>query len=164
MHLYYVQIPSKYSGRLAFGPRPRSEAELSGFDLVVCLLTAPELHELELGWLRALHVPIEDRGCPTDQVRLDAALQDAKSALSRGKNVYIHCRAGIGRAALVTACLMRSLGCSGDLWAQLEQVRGLPVPDTEEQKDWVLRQYSPSPAPAAQSLEEALDLLSRQEP
>jgi protein-tyrosine phosphatase len=62
------------------------------------------------------------------------------SFLCGGKAVAIHCRQGVGRSALVAACVLASLGERPD--GALERVaraRGCPVPDTAEQREWVLR-------------------------
>lgn len=101
--------------------------------MVLCLLTPSEIAELELHWLQAVRVPIEDRQCPQDKVRLERALRQAKHVLRQGGSVYVHCRAGIGRAAPVTACLLCRLGVpAGRVWTCLEKARGLTVPDIDE--------------------------------
>lgn len=71
-------------------------------------------------------------------------------------HVHIHCRAGIGRAGLVTACLLYHLGRTA-VWETLERARGVPVPDTDEQKEWVERFRFRG----ATTLDEALGQLER---
>jgi len=45
---------------------------------------------------------------------------------------------GVGRAALVAASVLVILGMPvATAWAQIEQARGCPVPDTPEQRAWV---------------------------
>ncbi|MGH6837668.1 MAG: hypothetical protein ACREDT_02475 [Methylocella sp.] len=54
------------------------------------------------------------------------------------KAVALHCRAGIGRSSLVAVCVLVLLGvASGTEFDLIGKARGLKVPDTEEQRDWV---------------------------
>lgn len=117
------------SGRLTFGARPRRPEDLAGVDMVVNLLTDEEIHEL--------------------------SLEEVEGRLRSGGHVYIHCRAGIGRSGLVTACLLYRLGFHA-VWETLERARGVAVPDTDEQKDWVERFRMGG---GAASLDEALAML-----
>lgn len=59
--------------------------------------------------------------------------------LVAGRSIAIHCRAGIGRASLVAAAVLRMLGVSGEeALARISASRGLAVPDTEAQRQWVI--------------------------
>jgi protein-tyrosine phosphatase len=50
----------------------------------------------------------------------------------------VHCRNGIGRAStLVAAVLLREGIDAPDAWQRITQARGLPVPDTEAQRDFI---------------------------
>jgi protein-tyrosine phosphatase len=55
-----------------------------------------------------------------------------------GRTVVIHCRAGIGRSAVIAAC---ALICSGQdvgtAFNEISRSRGVMVPDTDEQREWV---------------------------
>jgi hypothetical protein len=59
--------------------------------------------------------------------------------ISEGKAVAVHCRAGIGRSSLIAAC---ALVCSGTspiaAFESIGKVRGVRVPDTDGQRDWVV--------------------------
>ena len=57
----------------------------------------------------------------------------------RGEGIYVHCRAGIGRSATISAALMLRLGNKNpdDVLECLGTVRGFPVPDTEAQTLWL---------------------------
>ncbi|MGH6857092.1 MAG: protein-tyrosine phosphatase family protein [Methylocella sp.] len=60
--------------------------------------------------------------------------------LNEGKAVALHYRAGIGRASLIAACVLMLLGmASGTAFGRIGKARGLKVPDTEGQRDWVER-------------------------
>jgi protein-tyrosine phosphatase len=53
--------------------------------------------------------------------------------------VAIHCRAGIGRSTTLAACVLILLGVEGDVALDMiAAARGLEVPETEAQRQWVL--------------------------
>jgi protein-tyrosine phosphatase len=67
-------------------------------------------------------------------------LDQLHSEILQGKAVAIHCRAGIGRTGLVAGCLLHLLGVPGkDIFRVLSRSRGVAVPDTAEQAEWVER-------------------------
>jgi protein-tyrosine phosphatase len=119
-----------------------------GIDVVVSLLEPEQASELALQHEAALCrgcgidficCPVPDRGVPKSSHTI---LQPARALLAcvqDGRSVAIHCRAGIGRSSLMAACL---LICSGigaeEALALIADARGLSVPDTDEQCDWVL--------------------------
>lgn len=132
--MYDVPLDGR-PGRLSFGPRPRSASEVAGVDWLLSLLTPEETRELGLESLSARTYPIPDRHCPEDRSGLTEVLLEAQACLEAGGHVHIHCRAGIGRAGMVTACLLLRLGVA-DVWKRLSEVRGVAVPDTPEQREW----------------------------
>ena len=71
-------------------------------------------------------------------------LEKLNRMLSDGKNILVHCRQGIGRTGLVAACLLVKNGMSPGAAVDLvSAARGLPVPETTEQRDWIER-YAPA--------------------
>jgi protein-tyrosine phosphatase len=70
-----------------------------------------------------------------ETARLVHRLSDA---LAARKAVAVHCRAGIGRSALIAACV---LGCNrydvDSAFDAIARARGVHVPDTEAQRAWV---------------------------
>ena len=151
---YWIEIGS--TGRLAIMPRPRSgewlEDEIAGWkgariDTVLSLLEHDEIAELGLeseemlcnrNEIAFLHFPISDRGVPISGSKFRTLVDDLLARVQTGQSIAIHCRAGIGRSSLVAACVMMGLGFSGDdsLW-RISLARGIPVPDTETQRDWI---------------------------
>jgi protein-tyrosine phosphatase len=152
--LYTPDCPA--SGRLSLMARPRggdwladeiSALRQSGVDVLVSLLAPSESLELDLTdeaaecarqGLPFLALPIEDRRVPVSTADAAGLLQVLTAALGEGKHVALHCRHGIGRSALIAACLLAEQGLSVDAaFEQLARVRGRPVPDTDEQRAWV---------------------------
>ena len=137
-------------------PRPRGgdwlDGEIqalakSGVNVVVSLLTADEVAELELQdeerlcgdcGLRFISFPIPDRGVPLSTAEAGRTVDLILEELWAGKAVAVHCRMGIGRSALIAACLLKSQGIGvDDAFAMISRARGFSVPDTEEQREWV---------------------------
>ena len=137
-------------------PRPRGgdwlDGEIrslskSGVNVLVSLLTADETAELELQdeerlcgecGLRFISFPIPDRGVPFSMPEAAQMVDLSLEELWAGKAVAVHCRMGIGRSALVAACLLKSQ-CIGvdEAFAMISRAMGFSVPDTEEQREWV---------------------------
>jgi protein-tyrosine phosphatase len=152
--VYWINGP--WPGKLAILARPRGadwlEDEVTGWkdagvNVVVSLLTPGEHSELGLNQedeivkrkgLTFVRFPIADYSVPTSKEVTRQLVDKLEGWLSRGRRVGIHCRQGIGRSSLVAACVLVSSGESSKLAFQhIETARGLSVPDTREQKEWV---------------------------
>ena len=154
--IYWIAGP--WPGRLAIVPRPRGGDWLAGelaalrelgVDALVSLLTVEELIELELmaeadlaraAGLGFRNFPIPDFRVP----RLDATTVDFVDALSTavraGQAIAVHCRMGIGRSSMIAASVLTTFGLSSsEAFARISTARGRPVPDTDEQLQWVER-------------------------
>jgi protein-tyrosine phosphatase len=82
--------------------------------------------------------PIADRGVPASRDKTLNLLRELEHRLAAGKTVGIHCRQGIGRSAVIAACLLIATGETADTaFERISRVRGLPVPETAEQREWV---------------------------
>ena len=75
-------------------------------------------------------------------------LQAIDTALAQGANVYLHCRAGIGRTGTVVGCLLVEQGFSADeslalirdKWQVMDKRRLAPhSPETDEQREFIER-------------------------
>jgi protein-tyrosine phosphatase len=118
-----------------------------GVDTVLSLLTPEEERDMDLRdeatearsqGLEFASLPIPDREVPKSETKLAEALEDTNRALSGGKNVVVHCRQGIGRSGLVAACLLVKKGVSPGAAVELvSAARGVSVPETSEQRDWI---------------------------
>jgi protein-tyrosine phosphatase len=122
-----------------------------GVSVLVSLLTATEVSELDLEEEKAachnqgityLSLPIPDRSIPLFSAQTFTFLEQLKAYLTEGQHIVLHCRQGLGRAALMAASVLVLSGLSPDqAFEQLSTVRGYPVPETEEQRAWVMAFY-----------------------
>jgi protein-tyrosine phosphatase len=152
--IYWVREVT--TGRLGIMARPRSgewlRDEVSGWcqvgvNAVVCLLEASEVSELELhdepvlcegSKIDFISFPITDRGVPKSVHQTAQLVERVASLLRTGASVVIHCRAGIGRSSLIAACVMWKLGFPhNEIFPMLRRARGLPVPDSPTQEQWL---------------------------
>ena len=79
---------------------------------------------------------------------MEQILSQIRGALSLGRCVYVHCRAGIGRTGLVIGCFLAEEEGNGKsalkrlnrLWQQSARADSWPrVPQTREQADYIRR-------------------------
>ncbi len=142
--------------RLGMMARPRSGDWLSdeisgwqcaGIKIIVSLLESHEVRELGLADEKSLCVesdidfltfPVPDRGTPKSVSKTASLVTELVSRLRRGDSVGIHCRAGIGRSGLLSACVLLQLGMPlAEVFPALTRARKVPVPDTPAQVEWV---------------------------
>jgi protein-tyrosine phosphatase len=147
--------------RLAIVLRPRGgqflRSELikfkeAGIRILVSLMEAdeavsfglaeePEMAE-ELG-LMFMPFPMRDHSIPKDPVSFRGFVRDLAERLKAGRTVGIHCQGSIGRATVTAACALIHLGWKpAAALAAIQEARGCPVPDMQEQEDWILS-YKP---------------------
>ena len=166
-------IPESYwvqPGRLLVGEHPAYQSRSTAVDRlqrflqagITCFVDLTETREIPTyqaslpatSWtgrsIAYLREPIRDHGLPDSREVVARVLARIDEALAAGHVVYLHCRAGIGRSALVAGCWLASRrGTSGgtldelqDLWLQSAKSAIWPVvPETEEQaafvRDWM---------------------------
>ena len=138
-------------------PRPRGgvrladeirSLKLSGVGAVVSLLEPEEITEFDIAeeeylceanGISYLSFPIRGRHTPrSKQDALDFA-RELAGLLKEGKSVVVHCRQGIGRSALIAACVLVLSGAPVDrAFEKIGEAGGCPVPHTEEQRQWVV--------------------------
>lgn len=154
--LYWIDGP--WPGRLAISPRPRGgdwlEDEIRAWqradlDVVISLLTSEESFELDLTQeakfcqnygLQFVSFPIVDRSVPASRRNAAELIKKLDEALTAGKHVLIHCRQGIGRAALIAAGLLVAADVEAERAVQrIGLARGVAVPETAEQWEWVMK-------------------------
>ncbi len=154
--VYWVE--GTWPGKIAVAPRPRGDDwtaediaswKRAGVSVVLSLLTAAEernlglrneAREVQANGLEYLSFPIPDLQVPESKKKLNETIEKLGGALTKNKNVLIHCRQGIGRSGLVAACLLVSKGLSpGAAVDQVSAARGLRIPETPEQREWIDR-------------------------
>lgn len=146
------------NGALGTMARPRSGDWLAddlmslkkqGVNVLACMLDRDEIVELDLQeektmcedlGIQFLAYPIADYGLPSDIKRFNALVEQLAICVKNGKKVAVHCRAGIGRSSLTAASVMVKLGYNAsDAFSCITKVRGVKVPDTQEQMEWVMK-------------------------
>jgi protein-tyrosine phosphatase len=156
MSLAIYPIPGPWKGQLAILARPRGgewlEDEIrgwrnAGIEMVVSLLELAEQDELGLveeGPLAESHdigfvsFPILDRAVPQSLSAVAALLAKVREALDNGKAVGVHCRQGIGRSSLIAGGVLIVSGVEPRTALEtVARARGVPVPDTPEQRAWL---------------------------
>ena len=126
--LFWVQTPAE--GRLAVAARPRGGDWLNdeiagwhdaGIGRVVSLLTPvppkpptsisrPEVSLFDQHAVEFTNLPVEDRSIPSSDREALALARSIAADLTRGRNVVVHCRQGVGQAPLIAVCALLELG------------------------------------------------------
>ncbi len=150
--IYKVDAP--FLGSLFIMPKPSGEwlyDDLMHYDSlgvrhIVSLLCDDEIRELSLEKEEELcrdidlsftNFSIADRGLPEIE-SFTVLVGSIAGELTKGKSVAVHCRAGIGRAGILTCCLLKKIGVKNDRAIELvSQARGVEVPDTDNQKEFI---------------------------
>lgn len=125
------------------------EMKQGGIETLVSLLEEDEAEMLGLAeeprlarqaGLEFLPFPIPDVHVPPDPAAFRRFVQDLANRLRAGEHIGIHCRGSIGRATVTATAALICLGWMPDTaLSAIETARGYPVPDTQEQEDWILR-------------------------
>lgn len=122
-----------------------------GINRIVSLLETHEARELGLGDEKALaeknniefiSYPIKDRSLPVSIKDFLDFTKKLYQDTANGIHTVVHCRAGIGRTGIVAAGIL--LHCAYEPIEALKHVsgkRGVEMPDTQEQTDWVVKSY-----------------------
>jgi protein-tyrosine phosphatase len=152
--LYWLD--GEWLGKIALSARPRggdwlpdevTDWRRAGIGSVLSLLESHEEDEMDLRGesaevrgqgLEFTSFPIPDRKVPASEAKLGQVFEKLDRSLSSGQSVLIHCRQGVGRSGLVAACLLVKKGMSpGAAVEKITVARGVAVPETEEQRDWI---------------------------
>ena len=117
-------------------------------DVLISLLDSSEEFELGLSdeeelcnkWnIKFISFPIKDVNVPKNDNEFIRLVSKLSTQIKMNTRVVVHCRMGIGRASLLAAGIMIKLGIKGEeVFDKISQYRKLKVPDTDEQKNWIL--------------------------
>lgn len=144
--------------RVGIVARPRGDDWLEGdlaalkrdgIDVIVSLLGEDEAQELglveesaiaeRLG-IRFISYPVSDRTTPRDMAGFRRLVSELAGQVRDGRRVGAHCRACIGRSTVLIASVLIALGMDPeDALLRIEAARECFVPDTPEQREWILR-------------------------
>lgn len=128
-----IELPYSFPGRIFRSPMPFSQFDRSDIwdaykdnrvEMVVVLAEQGEYlvyagRDLPAFYrsqgLDALHIPVPDFGVPLDRQTWEDGLIHVARTAREGKNIAIHCLAGIGRTGTFLACLAKKeLGLEGE--------------------------------------------------
>ena len=145
------------SGRLCVMAKPTSGEWIDeefdaikafGISRVVSLLEAPEAYSVGLSHeerycrdrgIDFVQYEIKDREIPDSETDFLLLIQALHSGIAEGLDTVIHCRAGIGRTGVVAAAILIKHGLGGsESFDTVSAARCVQVPDTEQQKEYVL--------------------------
>ena len=94
-----------------------------GVTAVVNLRAEFDDHAAGIAPPRYLHLPTDDDGPPTLE-QLHTGVTFIADEIARGGGVYVHCGAGVGRAAVMAAAYLVSTGLTPEqAWACIRRVR-----------------------------------------
>ena len=122
-----IELPFSQPGRIYRSPMPFSQFDR--FDAwsayqdhdvqLVVLLTEQQEYLVYAGrdlpdfyrsqGLDVLHLPVPDFGIPANSPQWDEVVQAVMEASRDGKNVAVHCLAGLGRTGTFMACLAKKI-------------------------------------------------------
>jgi protein-tyrosine phosphatase len=90
--------------------------------------------------LKLISYPIPDTRIPFDVASFRVFAARLADRLRAGEHIGVHCRGSIGRSTVTVACALIHLGWKPKAaLAAIAAARGLAVPDTQEQQDWIMR-------------------------
>jgi protein-tyrosine phosphatase len=129
-----------------------------GINVVVSLLESNESRNLGLEAERE-HVkaqsmgfvsfPIPDMGIPASVEEFARLARGLFRQVSAGHNILVHCHAGIGRSGLLAAGVLLHCNMNPEqAFARVSKMRGIRVPETPEQTQWLVSNFAAIVGPA----------------
>ena len=153
--IYWIE--GRNPPQLAIVARPRGDDWLhedvaalrtGGIDVLVSLIEPEEAEELGLAaegnvaenlGMQFISWPIPDRCTPPDLAGFRDLVARLAAMVRQGRRIGAHCRGCIGRSTVLIAAVLIALGAdAADALQRIEDARGWPVPDTPEQREWIL--------------------------
>lgn len=141
-----AMMPKPVTGE--FGDDEFMQIAALGYRRVVSLLEHHENEDYELADESSLCVrygmefvsyPIRDRSLPESVKSFSEFTGRLYRSISNGESTVVHCLAGIGRSGIVAGAILIHSGMEAvEAFAQLSEARGFSVPDTDEQRKWIV--------------------------
>lgn len=144
------------SAKIGIMARPRGDDWLEGeighlkkseVAVLVSLLEKDEIYDLKLSeeeqlcnaeGITYINFPISDRGIPKYGSGVDNLIDLLTARIDNQDSVVIHCRMGIGRSSIIAASVLLKYKLKAkEIIERICSIRGLKVPDTEEQLSWL---------------------------
>ena len=145
-------------GSITMMPKPAGGEQLApyieflkskGVNILVSLLQFDEVNtysltnegfESEAIGIEFINFQIRDHDVPQFFVPFNQLVENLTKELNQGKNIAIHCFAGIGRTGMLASSLLIKQGAQIDqALISLSKTRGLRVPETLQQISWLHR-------------------------
>jgi len=121
---------------------------MAGIQTIVSTIESSEARELGLAeegrtverlGMRFISYPLQDRSVPSRREDFTEFVLKLGRRLQSGEKIGVHCQGCIGRSTVVTASILIKLGWTAErALYEIEKARGCSVPDTEEQRDWII--------------------------
>ena len=116
-------------------------------DTIVSFLTDEENEELGLEYERMdcrkegfdfIKFPIEDCQVPDSYLKTKELVENLIGKIAENQKILMHCRGGIGRVSIICAGVLSMLHKISvkQSFSTIAKIRGLQVPDTDEQIVW----------------------------
>ncbi len=157
MQAKLYRVETLGTGFIAIMARPELDAGLDavfaglvglGVGQVISLLEPSEAHALGLDGereavrahgMRFESFPIHDMGVPPSVGEFTIATRRVCRQVAGGINTAVHCRAGVGRSGLFAAGVLLHAGYNvDDAFATIGRIRGVNVPETRQQRAWLV--------------------------
>ena len=126
--------------------------KIKGVDILVSLLEFSESNKLGLKneeiicktqGIEFINFPIRDVQTPNNENDFCELANQLTHKIKGGKSVVIHCRMGIGRASILAAGILLKFGFTAtNVFDIISKYRKLKVPDTDEQRKWLISMES----------------------
>ncbi|MCF6318284.1 MAG: dual specificity protein phosphatase family protein [Proteobacteria bacterium] len=108
------------------------------FDEINTYSLVNEGYECEAQGIEFINFQIKDHDVPQFFVPFNQLVEKLSADLIQGRNIAIHCYAGIGRTGMLASSLLIKQGAQVDeALINLSKVRGLRVPETIQQISWL---------------------------
>nr|CAA6828835.1 MAG: Unknown protein [uncultured Thiotrichaceae bacterium] len=148
------EVASVGEGKLYIMPKPSASRLMEdakyyvdmGVNIVVSHMQANEADALGLSGegvalaaqgIQFISYPVQNHNLPADATYFKF-IDDLHQQLQSGKNIAVHCQAGIGRAGVTSSCLLIKDGHdSGTAMEKVAAARGVRIPDTNAQRDYI---------------------------